>query len=212
LFGLLKRLRKWPFHRLPAVGSAELDAHGNAIGHEKDSIPLTAAFKTSASNAVEADSKSDIEGYYRPELAGSDGTANKSELAGSGGHTLAGKNELPGVAVHRPGDSTNELYGSHVASEVEGSRVIMELPGSPVGTEYFNRGPSQDLSPHDPNALSPRSPRSPLMGPVSSSDLISSSRGRSPSSVGAHSSRGRGSRTPVSPPSPSSRSGSMMER
>ena len=143
LLALLRRYRKWPFHKRAPLNTVELDADGNAIGHEKDgrAIGTPGQFGPPGNLKVEADSKTDLAGYYRP------------ELAGSAGHPTA-KNELPGVAVQRPDGerSTGELYGSHAASEVEGSRVIMELAGSPVGSEYYRpRGSGSSAVSREPS-------------------------------------------------------------
>ena len=106
-------------------------------------INPSADVKAAIVGAVEAGSKDDLNGYYRPELQGSD---NKSEL--------------PGAAVHREG---SELYGSDVAREVEGSGHLMELAGSPVGPEYYGNSRAvlgaspRDHSPSSRSALSPES-------------------------------------------------------
>ena len=152
---ITRKLRKWPFHKRPLSGSAELDS--NQIGHEADGRP----FGKPRPNMPEADSK---QGFYGPELVGSEAQLNKVELAGSEGRR--GKNELPGAAVHRPSDH-GELVGSNVASEVEGSHpeIFMELAGSPVPEYYGNSKaaapvPSRAASSRHDGTLSPRSPLS----------------------------------------------------
>ena len=160
ILALLRHFRKWPFHKRPLhPGASELDANGRPTG------PMAVNPSTDTKNAivgaVEADSKDNLHGYYRPELGSS---GSKPELMGSGGHPQ-GKNELPGAAVHREGSHT-ELYGSDVAREVEGSSPMMELAGSPVGPEYYGSSTavpgsaSRDHSPSGRSGLSPESPTS----------------------------------------------------
>ena len=158
VLAVLRHFRKWPFHRRLPPGASELDASGKPIGPM--AINPSTDVKTPIAGAVEADSKDNLHGYYRPELQGSGG--GKPELVGSAGSPY-GKNELPGAAVHREGSHT-ELYGSDAAREVEGSSLVMELAGSPVGSEYYGSSkalpepPSRAHSPSSRSGLSPESP------------------------------------------------------
>ena len=156
----LRHFRKWPFHKRLPPGASELDASGKPVG------PMVVNPSTDVKNpitgAVEADSKDNLHGYYRPELQGS---GSKPELMGSAGSPY-GKNELPGAAVHREGSHT-ELYGSDAAREVEGSGLVMELAGSPVGSEYYRSSkalPDPLSRPRSPSSRSGLSPESPANG------------------------------------------------
>ena len=78
---------------------------------------------------------------------------NRRELLGSEG------NELPGKPIYRM-EGRRELHGSNVAEELQNSNTVMELGGSPVGPEYYERTASRpalaDASFHVPSDISSR--------------------------------------------------------
>jgi hypothetical protein len=118
LLGLAYRKRKWPFHNRGSTGSSDNDSE--AIGYEADGTMLTKFPETDAH---------EIGGTNKLNFPDAELESERVEA----------KNELPGVPVLMHHGSHGELHGSDAAMEVEGSVPFMELPGSPVPSEFLGQ-------------------------------------------------------------------------
>ena len=189
------RKHSWPFHNR---GPTQTELDSKPIISESDPRRYS---KAPLGDRVEAPSDYKHGFYGGNELAGSDGAIHKSELPGSGGPP-GGKPELAAGGVWRPGDHyRGELVGSDGAREVEGSGIVMELPGSAIPHDWPRRGSTPRTAPRSPLAGRSRrgsdhpgspspiggSTRSPgesdsmgfLASPVSADDVRRGSRGQS---------------------------------